>query len=464
MGISAAEFVSTDPDRQTLDRRIRPTDEQFEDQRLRWNALAEHLLEDLKRQSGYEISSWLQGSYKFGTQIRPASKDHEFDIDLGVYFVWSGEPDDGSIDPQELKQMVQGSLESYANDTENEVRKVAVPAKAKCSRIHFDGNFHIDVPGYHLDRDRDARSLATASNGWENSDPKAIYLWFKNRFDENDRAVVRRLLRYFKMWSVLSLSEDKRPSSILLTVLVADAFEQVDQSDADGDDELFRQIASAIQKRLTEDPTVPNPINNEENLNKLSADNQDLFDGVLADLLSCADRALDAGTAVEAAEIWSEAFAHFFPIPTDGMLVEGHMAKAVATVAFVPEVSIRAIPKNSPHRVFTGLNGIGPIPRGCDIEFRLDNAGQVPFGSEVRWTVRNEGGEAEQTNDMGHRAGRGFTAKETSAYNGRHFMDVSVHFGGHLVGFRRLPVSIQGPPIPPRNRPRPSYVSLRGRR
>ena len=67
MGITSSLFhAPSDPEKQTLDRRIRPTEVQFEEQQERWNALAEHLTNDLKERSGYAIRTWLQGSYKFG--------------------------------------------------------------------------------------------------------------------------------------------------------------------------------------------------------------------------------------------------------------------------------------------------------------------------------------------------------------------------------------------------------------
>lgn len=72
MGLAASLFYSTVSAEKCLDWRIRPSDDQFEAQKARWNDLADVLLDDLKVRSGYSISSWLQGSYKFGTQVRPA--------------------------------------------------------------------------------------------------------------------------------------------------------------------------------------------------------------------------------------------------------------------------------------------------------------------------------------------------------------------------------------------------------
>src|SRR6266446_8411156 len=151
MGVATGLFFSAnDSEKQTLHRRITPSDEQFEEQQVRWNSLAEHLRSDLRKRSDCAIRSWLQGSYKFGTQVRPPRIGDEFDIDLGIYFEWSGEPEEGEHDARDLRAMVQDSLSAYAHEADG-VREVIAPPKARCSRIRYDNRFHIDVPSYHLD-------------------------------------------------------------------------------------------------------------------------------------------------------------------------------------------------------------------------------------------------------------------------------------------------------------------------
>ena len=71
MGHAKTLFFSSNSDDQTLHRRITPTDEQYDEQLERWNELADYLLPKLKEKSGHATRTWLQGSYKFGTQIRP---------------------------------------------------------------------------------------------------------------------------------------------------------------------------------------------------------------------------------------------------------------------------------------------------------------------------------------------------------------------------------------------------------
>ncbi|SIN88614.1 hypothetical protein SAMN05443247_00461 [Bradyrhizobium erythrophlei] len=461
MGIAASLFYSTSDTENCLDWRVRPSDEQYDAQKERWNDLADYLRDDLAERSDCSIASWLQGSYKFGTQVRPAGPEQEFDIDLGVYFRWSGEPEDSDHDASDLKKMVQASLKDYSSNDDNDAASVGEP-RAKCSRVHFDDGFHIDVPAYHLDGTRDARALATAENKWEDSDPKAIYNWWKDTTGDADRARCRRLVRYFKMWTALRFEEEARPSSILLTILVAEAFQQLDKGNFTGDDEFLREITQEIVNRLNGSYRVPNPANTEENLNRLSSDNCSAFVGKLEDLLAIADRALAAQTKTASAEVWSEAFDHFFPVPAAGDEEEAVLkiaeSRSLATLKFDPIVNVRATNRG---RVFTGLDGIGPIPKGCEIKFTLANYQALPAGATVSWMVRNSGKEAEDINDLGHRAGEGISVARDSAYRGTHFMDVAIKLNGLLIGSKRIPVTVTGLGMPPRNLPRPAWTKLR---
>lgn len=466
MGITSSLFYSAnDIEKQTLQKRITPTQDQFEKQQDRWNELADHLIADLKERSGYPMRTWLQGSCKFGTQVRPARHGDEFDIDLGVYFQWNGEANDGGHSPLDLKEMVQDSLLGYTADG---VKEVVAPPKMRCSRIRFDDSFHIDVPGYHLAPDRDARMLATQDDEWEDSDPKALYVWFKYHFDDQRRTKVRRQIRYLKIWAGLKFPEgESRPSSTLLTVLAAEAADELDDDDFASDDDALLALLEEIVDRLENDSTVPNPADKAEDLaSRLSADDFEEFRKKLTNFRDIAADALACDNIVSAADKWSEAFDHFFPMPE-----EEDLEKAVGEAAtlpvrlIIPEIHVRAVAQANRDKRWEDMNCIGPIPRNCDIYFTLTNPEIIPENAVVEWTVRNEGDEAEDTNDLGHKAGRGMTAKEHSAYKGVHYMDCVVRQYGMVVGMRRIPVEISGMFTPRRNpKKRPAWVAHRGRR
>ncbi len=459
MSQSAQLFYRAGSESETLHRRITPTPDQFTAQQDRWNDLAEFLVGRLAKDSGYSIRTWLQGSYKFRTQIRPWKVGAEFDIDLGIYFEWRGGPEDGDHTPEELKAFVQNALVDYQEDDDNEATGVTDP-KERCCRIAFAPDFHIDVPCYHLDGDRDARALATETKGWEVSDPKQFYQWFKDCQDDVPRKKLRRLIRYLKMWAALHTEEAERPSSILLTVLSADAFVSLDLDSVVDDDDILEQAAMLIADRLDNAPIVPNPVNAEEDVNRLEIGAVVALASKLRDLASIGERARLAPDISAAAEIWSDAFVQFFPMPED--TEEGILAlangQAIAVYAHTPDIVVTATPRNNRDiKPIQGLNEIRPVPKDCDINFTIARPDLLPAGCTLKWTVRNHGQEAAMENDLGHVAGTGTSIERHTAYNGDHAMDLTIFLGGRPIGRRRITVKVRGAAIPPRNPPRRRY-------
>ncbi|MEG3174556.1 CBASS cGAMP synthase [Sphingomonas sp. ZB1N12] len=456
----AARLFNSKSD-QTLYSRITPSKEQFAIQQARWNDLRDFLKSRLKEDTEYPTSSWLQGSYKFDTQIRPWNTEAQFDIDLGLYFEWSGDDEGGEYDPEGFKQFVQNALLDYADDEDNDATGVDEP-KERCCRISFNPDFHIDVPCYHLDRGEDRRALATETKGWEESDPKAIYKWFKELFeDAADRGLLRPLVCYMKMWAALKMEEGKRPSSITLTVLVGDALTGLDRSEAVDDDDVLQRIITAVADRVYDDARVFNPVDTGEDLNRLDQEATDGFRTLLRDFEDTARRANAATTEANAAEIWTEAFEHFFPMPedlegeADGDEARVSLAKGTALMvyAFDPQIRVRAVSKDNASYVKEGVNSLPTIVKNCSISFELVNADALPNGSAVRWTVRNRGHEAWNKNDIGHYSGDAFAAAEHSAYNGNHAMDLTVYQYGRIIGRRRIEIKVRGQAMPPRNLP-----------
>lgn len=467
MGVASHLFYSSnDTEKQTLHRRIIPSDEQMKEQQSRWNELADHLIADLRAKLACPIRTWLQGSYKFATQVRPPRTGEEFDIDLGVFVCWSGQAEEGPHPPAAVRDAAQSSILDFSRDREG-VRSIKVPPKSRCLRIHYEGDFHIDIPCYHLDPDVDERTLAT-DDSWEVSDPKAIYIWFKGLLQEPDRAKVRRVIRYLKCWAGLKWKiEDGRPSSVSLTVLAAEAFSQLTDSEIGADDEILLGVLRRIAVRVKRGRKIRNPVNPSENLNRLTDDQWSAFCDGIDEFATIAESACLADNEVDAADQWSKVFAHFFPMPdAASAIVVEDLAKSNSIVrAMIPDVMVVAVSRSNPNLRFEGRNAIGPIPKDCDIRFELVEPWNLPSGTTVEWIVRNEGGEAENVNDLGHRAGVGYIAKERSAYNGLHFMDCVMRNNERMFGLRRVPVRINGIAAPRRNPlQRPGYVKLMGRR
>ena len=142
----------------TLYERVTPTTEQREFLQQQWNELADYLKAELTGY-GYPITTWLQGSYKYGTLIKPVHRDEEYDVDLGIYFDWDPKAVEIAPTAQQLRTWVQRELLAFKSG-HPAVKDVADPPKERCSRAIYAKRFHIDTPTYHLDSKREKWAAA----------------------------------------------------------------------------------------------------------------------------------------------------------------------------------------------------------------------------------------------------------------------------------------------------------------
>lgn len=450
---------------QTLLGRVTPTTEQREFLQQQWNDLAEHLKKALAKH-GYVLSTWLQGSYKYATLIKPVHAGEEYDVDVGVYFGWGNEQD-AEPTPKQLRNWVQAELLEYEKTCED-LRKVSVPPKERCSRASYVRQFHIDTPVYHLNTDSEVRRLACLSDKWEHSDPKKLYKWFKDAVSGNDRDQLRRLVRYLKAWAAVSFDDapDSRPSSIFLTVVATEEYQALWAERFLGleDDDALVAIILNMHKRLFEDRKVWNPVEKKEDLNRMSPE---AWDGFLPRLAALQDIALRADAATDEASsalVWSEAFSFLMPLPDadEVEMVDEHSGRAVMQL---PEVEIKVFTGNPARHIATYRNEVPGVAKNCSLTFSIVNPHVVPDFATVEWTVRNEGQEADQRSDLGHRriGVRMLESEEHTAYVGRHFMDCIIRMNGQVYAVRRIPVTIKDVQHVPRNPPRPSYTRIKSR-
>jgi hypothetical protein len=444
MAKAGSLFYSTNTDDETLYGRIVPSEEQSENLRKNWNSLADWLREDLHQSSDLPIKTWIQGSYKLGTLIRPVSIFEEYDVDLGVYFCWDN---DSAVTPAatQLKDWVQTSLKAFAK-VETAVKKVDEPSKERCSRIRYQKQFHIDVPAYHLDEERDLRQLATQTHGWEQSDPKAFVVWFQEKVGNPERTRLRRIVRYLKAWAALHFQNEPsaRPTSILLTVLATEAFLEIDTEDCD-DEDAFHNVVIAMDDRLTSSTKVPNPVNTQEDLNRMTDEALGTFIDAVAKLREIGDRAVAADDEGAAAVIWDEAFSHLFPLPEQDASIEfaGSTGRAVAAL---PVVDVDVADQRG-NVLNTYRDEVPTVNKDAKLIFRIINPEVIPQWATVDWVVRNAGAEAAAVNDIGHstRGKRALECEERTAYFGRHFMDCIVRLNGRAIAVKRIPVYVKSP-------------------
>lgn len=431
---------------QTLYGRVTPTQEQLQFLQEQWNAMAEHLKARLS-EWGYPISTWLQGSYKYGTLIKPVHKGEEYDVDVGIYFSW--DPNETNVSPtaHQLRIWVQQELIEY-KERVAALKDVVDPPKERCSRAIYEQQFHIDTPTYHLNSATDARRLACLSGVWEDSDPKRLYKWFRDAVRKDNREQLRRLVRYLKGWAAVAFEDapEARPSSILLTVATAEAFRQMWETQLLGisDDDALIAMVEKLYERLTGDRRVPNPVDPYEDLNRIPAASWDAFLTRLAVLNDAAQTASAAEDEASAALAWEGAFSFLMPLPeTDEVeVVEPATNRAVMRV---PDIDVKVYERRGGTLVSTYRNEVPSALLGQWLVFELANRHLVPAYADISWTVRNDGAEADYLGDLGH-SRRGINmhiAEESTAYLGKHYMDCVIRLNGTIFAVRRVPVHIE---------------------
>lgn len=431
---------------QTLYGRVTPTAEQRAFLQEQWNAIADHLKAELAGW-GYPISTWLQGSYKYGTLIKPVHKGEEYDVDVGVYFAWDSKTKDATPTAQQLRQWVQQELVVYQKSVD-ELKEVVDPPKERCSRAVFVKQFHIDTPTYHLDSVNERRRLACLSGKWEDSDPKQLYKWFRDVVGADNREQLRRLVRYLKGWAAVAFQDapEARPSSIVLTVIAAEAFSDMWGARFCGvaDDDALIAVVGKLYGRLTTDRKVPNPVDKNEDLNRIP---KDVWDGLLTRLTVLNDAAQAADAAddeASAALAWEGAFTFLMPFPeTDAVeVVEDSSERALMQV---PDIDIAVYDHKDGNLLATYRNEVPSVPRDHWLVFSIVNRHVVPDFADIAWTVRNDGAEADYIGDLGHtRRGIGMVgAEESTRYVGKHYMDCVVRCNGSVFAMRRVPVFIK---------------------
>jgi hypothetical protein len=463
MGKAKNLFFSDRED--ALHNRVTPTQEQRDFLQVQWNALAAHLKQNLFTKYGYRVSTWLQGSYKYGTLIRPINKNEEYDVDVGVYFEWKK---DGKAKPapEQLREWVQQELVLYTAQ-HRQIKSIDFPPKARCSRAVYTQQFHIDTPVYHLDATSDSRRLALLDGGWEPSDPKRFYKWFRDVVKGAERDQLRRIIRYLKGWAAIAFAsaEMSRPSSILLTVLATDAYraEYAWRFSIADDDEILAKVIRRIHDKLVDDPKVVNPAEKgRENLNRIPAEYWDGFMNRLQALRDSADAADDAADEVSAALAWAESFSFLMPLP-NVQEVEVFANEGGRVLMRVPEIDIRVYQGRLKEVVAQHVNEVDSVAKGCKLVFTITNPHDIPEFATIEWTLRNVGQESDNIGDLGHRRSgtRMLTMEETTTYDGLHYMDCAIRVSGNIYAVRRVPVHVKGIGYSSANLPQSFYKKIK---
>lgn len=190
-----------------------------------------------------------QGSFTFGTIIRPLNG--EYDIDIGIYIKDQSKWRDEWPTPESISERIKSAL--IGHTSYNPINK------RKCVRIIYRStqasnnlSYHVDLPIYIKYKNFFGEEITRIGiNGpiqWsQKSNPKGLTNWFIQQclINKSDKEQLIRLVKYIKAWKDFKSDGTKFPSGIALTVLMSENY-----SPHERDDIAFKETTRKAYNKL----------------------------------------------------------------------------------------------------------------------------------------------------------------------------------------------------------------------
>lgn len=250
-----------------------------------------------KNLEGYSTPMfYIQGSSQIGTIIR--GKKDFCDFDVGIYFLKK---------PEYTFETIQLNIKrALLNHTSGKVRLLE-----KCVRIHYSGDFQIDMPIYFKDSN-EAYYLGSKNSDWKLCDSKSFKSLVLNETKDNPQTI--RLIRYFKAWA--DNHKYKLPSGLAFTIWTINY-----KKNDNRDDVALVQTAASILKNLNNNHWSSSywqcimPVEPKDNvIDNLTSDQKANFKYALEELIKNGVQALSAETKDQALKKWKRLFGSRFSI------------------------------------------------------------------------------------------------------------------------------------------------------
>jgi hypothetical protein len=269
----------------------------------RYRSIGEWLQRPASKVAAYEPAVCPQGSFRYGTVIRPLLKSDEYDLDAVAELLLLTKGDKSQRD---VKHLLGDEIKAYATAMDF---KDPPEEKNRCWRLDYADHvkFHIDVLPAIPDDDLFKQSLArigvdpelalsaiaitdrrhpayaTIQRDWPRSNPKGFAKWFEQRMRQQAERRLRAMLEQRALASIddvptwewkTSLQRaiqilkrhrdvmfkdncDVAPISMILTTLAAHAYE--------GEDDLYEALVGILDRMTnyirSTAPRIPNPVN-----------------------------------------------------------------------------------------------------------------------------------------------------------------------------------------------------------
>jgi hypothetical protein len=261
-----------------------------------------------------------QGSWPHETIIKPAD-GVEFDAD---FMLVMEEQPDWADSPKTYIAKVHAALARHGI-----YRDLVKPAKCRCVRVVYAGDYHVDVVPYVVLSDGRHVIINGDDDEWEDTDPVGFTAWMK----ENNDVTGGHLKRVIRLFKYLRDHRDnfKDTRSVLLTAILG---ERVDASKLVGDPGYYGDLPTAFFHLTTDlniwlqgNPTKPsiadpsgatdpdgNPVTFDH---RWSPETYAAFRATVASLAADTKAAYEDETSIEhSLELWQKVFGVDFKLPS----------------------------------------------------------------------------------------------------------------------------------------------------
>lgn len=378
------------------------------------------------------VDSKNQGSYAMHTLNQCEHID--YDIDVAVIFEASDLPEKAADARARVRDAL---LEKSGNfSKEPESRKNAVT-------VWYAEGYHIDFAVYRRHTDWLGNQTIEHAGGddWTAREPMAYTNWFSKQVESKSpptlldvvlgtqvavaKGQLRRIVRFVKAFA-RSRSGWALPGGIIITSLVCEVY----KAHPTRDDIALVDTLRALLARLRANVEVQNPV--QPGASFTSSDRRkrevERLRDKLAERLTSLDILYQPTCApAHAYAAWNAIFWHDY---------WSGARKAVAQSAAANGLTIEcALARKSAGKIYqTHVSGSAALPKGIHLRFTANPSG-VALPYSVRWSVRNEGDEAQEVNQLSHDKllGAGEPYWTSTAFKGEHKMICQIVKNGETV-------------------------------
>lgn len=372
--------------------------------------------------------------------------DNDYDIDVAVIFQKS----EIYSNPLEARKLVAKALKKKTGNFTREPE-----ARTNAVTVWYAEGYHIDFAIHREYEDFwGVTKFEHAGSEWTERNPMDIRTWFLNCVSNLSpssgygvnvesgqfRKVVRLIKKFTRSRDNWSL-----PGGLIISALVEECY----RPDNNRDDIALVNTIKALNARLKWNKQVLNPVNKSLELtykNKFKYE-VNRFSGKLDQ----AEKKLDIlfkqdCSEKDANKAWKWFFnSDFWVVDDEKLLVNEQRQFSLANHL---EITASLHKSKLGFRLNSNIpNGKMKLPKKMWLQFIAVTSIQPPF--DVKWTVENEGDEAEQSEDLGHEStdynvfNNTITHWERTAYKGRHRMICQIIKNSTVITEKRFEVLIK---------------------